>query len=858
MKYNSSYRNKALYFFIPFALFLTVCIILKITPFGDRSLLISDMWNQYADYFGYYKSIFSGENDIFYTFSKSLGGDMTGFMAYYLMSPLNLIFLLVKNENIVYAVTWLVAIKIGLCGLFCGIYLENIKPNAKYIWMFSASYALMSYNIAYAFNTMWTDGVYILPLVALGIEKIIDRKSSVLYIFSLAYALIVNYYIGYMICIFSVVYFLYRRIVLWDKMLMNNFKSAVNFGISSLLAGGLSAVMLIPVFKSLAGTKAVFNPDILKFEIETPIWKVLLKLFTGTVSTNEIICGLPNIYCGLLMTVLVIVYFFCKSVPLKEKILSAAVIAFMVCSFCVTAINLAWHGFNAPICFPYRYSFVASFFIIYLAFSAWDKLSENKNIFVYLIPAAIVMVTLVIMKPYISDAEFISQSSVMAEMIAVAALIVLFFAYTLLQTKYKNIIIIFVVIIQMTSVVFNGISMKNLLVAANNSSVYTEQTVCAQAGVEAVKEYDDSFYRMEKNFNRTHNDSMQFAYNGITHFSSTEKQDVIYYVGDLGFSHCYAWSLYGNGSTVAAESFLGLKYIVADDKLMKPYNVVEHIGDVNIYHNQYALPIGFVCDKGVEDAVVHTGSKFRRQNEIYSVITGEETEIFYPVQSVEVLYENIEAMQEDNRTYLKKIDDNKEAFVQYNIKAASEDMIYIYLDSRSNVAAELFVNDVYCGNYLDYYNSNIYSIGEYAEGEEIRVKIKLNSHDMYLFAEAFYHEDLNVIEKCVDKLSAKSENTGIEKISSSNVIWKGSLKEDGVLVFTIPNEPGWHAYVDGQKTETMTVIDKLIGISLSEGEHNVEIRYIPVGLKTGAAVTVVSLFVCIVLFLIKRLRSRVK
>ena len=48
----------------------------------------------------------------------------------------------------------------------------------------------------------------LLPLIILSIENIIDKDKYLMYIFSLSLMLIANYFIGYMICLFSVLYFI--------------------------------------------------------------------------------------------------------------------------------------------------------------------------------------------------------------------------------------------------------------------------------------------------------------------------------------------------------------------------------------------------------------------------------------------------------------------------------------------------------------------------------------------------------------------------------------------------------------------------------------------------------------------------
>ena len=48
----------------------------------------------------------------------------------------------------------------------------------------------------------------LLPLIVLGIERLINTGKGALYTGALAVLLLSNYYMGYMACIFSVLYFL--------------------------------------------------------------------------------------------------------------------------------------------------------------------------------------------------------------------------------------------------------------------------------------------------------------------------------------------------------------------------------------------------------------------------------------------------------------------------------------------------------------------------------------------------------------------------------------------------------------------------------------------------------------------------
>jgi len=198
-------------FAIPALLYMGLLAFEGIMPFGsEHSIAYVDADGQYISYFAYYKQMLAGEQSLLFSFSKLIGGDMIGFGAYYLLSPFNLILLLFPAAKMAQAMAVMAVAKIGTAGLAAALFFEHHCGRNEKALFLSTSFALMSYNIIYMMNIMWIDGVILLPLIALGIDRIVEKKSSALYIFSLFYGIFVNYYIGFMLCGASVLYFGYR------------------------------------------------------------------------------------------------------------------------------------------------------------------------------------------------------------------------------------------------------------------------------------------------------------------------------------------------------------------------------------------------------------------------------------------------------------------------------------------------------------------------------------------------------------------------------------------------------------------------------------------------------------------------
>ena len=178
----------------------------------------------------------------------------------------------------------------------------------------------MAYNVNYYFNVLWLDAVYYAPLMLLGIDYIIKNKRSLLYGIILSLAILSNYYIGYMLCIFACLYFLYQLILNYkDK---NDIVcSIVSFGIISLLAGLITSFLLIPTILELQNTNRAFG--ILtndNFNINFNIFKILSRTYIGAHNNNNILnITTPNIYCNIIMLPLIFFYFLNEKIEKKKN-----------------------------------------------------------------------------------------------------------------------------------------------------------------------------------------------------------------------------------------------------------------------------------------------------------------------------------------------------------------------------------------------------------------------------------------------------------------------------------------------------------------------------------------------------------
>src|SRR5699024_8595867 len=174
--------------------FIEIAIIFQFAPFGKDTMLTVDLGQQYIDFFSMYKETLTHSPEmLFYSFEKAIGGEMIGLWAYYLLSPFNLIFLFFKESDLALAVTLITYLKLmSASTAFMFLIRRKYQLESIPAILFSQSYTFMSYSMVYLLNIMWLDGLVLLPLIVLGLDHIVNKKSNKLFIFSLALLLIAN------------------------------------------------------------------------------------------------------------------------------------------------------------------------------------------------------------------------------------------------------------------------------------------------------------------------------------------------------------------------------------------------------------------------------------------------------------------------------------------------------------------------------------------------------------------------------------------------------------------------------------------------------------------------------------------
>ena len=838
-------------FIVPALIMTLIFVTGDFAPFGKVSVLVADMRFQFVDYIGYMKSVFFGNNDMYYTFSKTFGGDMMGFASYYLFNPFYLILILFPNDILPVGIVVMLIIMSGFMGLSFFCMLRAIWGSRYSALMFSTAYALMGFNVAYINCIHYYFSVMMLPLVILGLYRMMkNRRPSVIYIISAAVCVISNYYIGYMVLIFTAAFFLCllaSNVIEYSDM-KDRIRNAWTVLYSTLLAVGISAFSLFSVLLSLQGQKKSIHKSLfLGFIRNFRISEFFSGLYTGSFRGN-VSDGLPIIYSGIISVLFVFFFFANRTIRIREKICTLALFVFLILGFWIDAFNVMWHGFAHPIGFPYRNSFLFSFLMLLVGYVGFVNIREGfnkRNANIVVVIYALYSAYLIIFKN-----EYVGVRSVLITSIGVAVTLILIVAMNE-KNRYILPALAGLFALQFADGFYNGqVSVdayfEDKYSEGNSLAAYTEYIDSTQSLLDYISQQDSSLFRLDKLYRRSHNDPLMFAYNGLSHFSSCETDQAKEFLGKMGFRNNTIWAFYGDASTSFADCFMGVKYLLSQfDETSKPYKWLYTEDEKRVFLNPYALSLGFGMDKDVRNINMNEKDPFKLQNEIASCFTQTNYQIYRPVRISEVRLNNVTA---DGNVY-KTINPEEEASVEYIMSIASSDFIYMYFDAPESQRVTLYINGDEKGDYFDDYSWSVREGGYYKPGEEISIKFELEEDTLEIDNAYFYYESAQVLKAWYK--DAVSTSCNISKITSSHLSAKVNAADGAdYIVFTIPYEDDWKVKVDGKKVKPIKVMNALMAVKITGGEHDIDLHYIPRGLIVGTPISIISLIATFCVFFV--------
>lgn len=862
--YKAFYTNR----FILFSgLLAAVCIsiiyiIYKVFPFGDSTVMRMDLYHQYGPLFAELYDRVVHHQSFIYSWTSGGGSSFLGNYFNYLSSPLSVIIFFFDKENISFAISFLVSVKCILSACTFTYYLKKSQHKHSYMTaVFGVFYAFSAYFLAYYWNVMWLDGMILLPLIALGIENIINRGSGKLYILSLVLLFVSSYYMGFMCCIFAVLYFIAYYLISNNvnavispektfekkyslKALYNNkfINRGIKFAVFSMISAMLCAVTLIPTFIILRSCSATSDTFPSTFESYFNIFDFITSHLAGLETTirssgDDV---LPNVYSGMLAAILLPLFIVNKNIKLREKAVYIVLMLIFLFSFDNNCLNFIWHAFHFPNDLPFRFSYMYSFVLLVVGYKAISKIKSLEIRDITFV--GILWVFFIIL------AQKMSTTKMMETTIYTSiAFVIIWTGYLCLVRNGKADKLIasaLAVLICFSEVLIADT--QAILITQSNSS-YKENYTAYTEAIDKIKADDEGFFRQELCRLETRMDPCYFGYSGMSTFSSMAYEDYSQLQYSLGMFGNRINSYTYNTQTPVYNMMFNIKYLLQTDVSIAPsenlydYKFTTSDGKTNVYESKYFLPVSFAVNENTELWDTTEGNPFDVQKDFFELATGF-SGVFKEVKYLDTKYDNVsgDKISKNGTYWFSKYDaDSSYAYADITITPVKNGNIYLYVNSPD--ISSIDISSTKLGSHTQNIDEPyILDCGYYEAGEELKLSIDCGSADVEeCYADIFaYTVDDEVLKTGYDRLNQNALN--VTKHSDTGIEGTISVSGNSYLYSSIPYDEGWSIYIDGEKADTFKIGTAMLGASIKQGEHTVEYRYSPRGLKYGIIISAAS------------------
>ena len=889
-------------FFLPLVIMWTVFLIKGAYPVTQKSILVLDLNGQYMYFFEAMRDIFQGNGSPFYTWFRQLGGEFSGIYAYYVASPFALLSVFFPENGITEFILWMTLLKVGSCGLTFALYLHHSRPSKPLsIVIFSTCYALTSYAVIYASNTMWIDSLIYLPIICLGVERIVKYGRTHLYCIMLALCFISNFYIGWMTAIFVTLYFFYAYLSKFPAKNFSRFFTAFyKWLVYTLIAAMIASVIIIPTYFSLQMGKSTFTNPSYAFESKFDYFLLLAKMLPNTYDTVRP-SGLPNVYCGLICFVLLPVYFVSKNIREREKVMSGVILALMIFSFTATTVDMFWHGLQKPQWLNYRYSYMFCFLVIVFAYEAFRAL-DAKLYRAVLGCGGVIGLLIVIMQAmpdsyfsvkHSNDKEFIFLDNLMTIWFSMAMLGIVIAVLWLAAHKKKGgtAIILGVVCFELMINSIYCVFRQHEDVTYSTRESYLTFMYRWSGITRSVQESDDSLYRMEKLLQRKVNDNMALRIRGLSNSTSTLNAAVIKLLGKMGYASRSHYSRYSEGNIVN-DSLLGVKYVLNNKKGTMASGYTEYLSEIDpttlhkdvtaddydesknmlyAFKNEYALPVMFGVSSDIQKYDIETEySAPDVLNSMISAMVGHEVKVYEPLVTGENNIKSPDgvaiASSGQHRKWTKGDEKEPTLTMDFTTKKTGEVYIFLPTDYPREVTIRVkkhkddgSMTTVKSFSYLGTYTQEMCYLGNFKKDTDITIEIVMkdskgnfyvrkNCSYVYYFNKEVFEEAHKELSESLPEITYFSDT----KIKATVNMAKG----DTVMYTSIPFDKGWTVKVDGKKIElnedtgtdskykaNNKVFGALLAFEVPEGEHTIELSFVPRGFTVGGILAILGIFV---------------
>ncbi|MGP4070825.1 YfhO family protein [Halobacillus sp. B29] len=685
----------------------------------------------------------------------------------------------------------------------------------------------------------FADAFLFVPLLILGIEKIIRDQKPGWFIFAIAATMFNNFYFAYISFIFAGIYILVRWLISLQKEEAGKLQQLKLYVMSVVLGMGAASISFVPTLY------AYFHNYRPAFNQERPLFDF---------SDNMLLDSRTFLLSTIVVLFLFLFSFYKNKIFRLFAVLTLLFILFHFSPFMGSAFN----GFSAP---RHRFEYLGFFAAGGLVAAGLQFMNQVKRweVFVAIFLTGLSYYFFAWRDPYYQIESVFDQYMLYQVGISIAA-------FLLLSIQNKKTWVAGGVIIVLLNAGMMNVYQHDKLYKAGNLEETTKEYMLSdgyaspeqQQLVDRVQEKDpSSFYRFEwKGMDDRNNIPLIQDFSGTSVYSSILNEHILYWYYedmevDMKQESISRYSGFGDRANL--YSSLSGKYIMTkkDADRNIPYGFEPYIESSNyqVYRNTKLLPFARTTSNVYSIDSLSDASMIKREQAMLEGIILENPDSeTSPVNPLPDLMDDAEVKAvggtyQDER--LQVTEETGGLDLQLNSLPKNAEDIYVSFYIKNNVKSApwfpLYVNDYRTSRKSreSFYRTGMNNVTIRVPADE-KISIRVPKGDYQLAELELHYATYEALEKAYDEAN---EVSSVAVNGNQVNIQLNNNQKDQFLTIPVPYEKGWHVEVNGESKKVLRANYAYLGVELEEGQNHVSFTYYPPYFKATLVVCLLSVLI---------------
>jgi hypothetical protein len=184
-------------------------------------------------------------------------------------------------------------------------------------------------------------------------------------------------------------------------------------------------------------------------------------------------------------------------------------------------------------------------------------------------------------------------------------------------------------------------------------------------------------------------------------------------------------------------------------------------------------------------------------------------------------------------------EESAEAWLQWNYEMPEQGTLYAYAQISDDGNITILKNNEEIGS-VNRQRPYLFCCGTYEKGEIMSLRTKAPAGSASGYVQVY----VRLLRQDVwdeGYAALRDESLTVTAFAGTKIAGHILAKEAGLLYTSLPYEPGWRAYVDGNETAIVPLNGSMAMLPLTAGEHEIVWRFLPPGLTPGLGISACSL-----------------